>query len=121
MRMISTRVHGFLDYVVAAFLIALPWLFDFHRGDAETLIPVAVGILSIVYSLLTNYELGIWRLLPMRLHLTLDILAGIFLIASPWLFGFASQVKLPHVAVGLLAIGVAMMSKRKMAFVTSSR
>jgi hypothetical protein len=36
MRMIPTRVHGVLDYLVGALLVAAPWLFDFNRGGAET-------------------------------------------------------------------------------------
>lgn len=41
----------------------------------------------------------------MPTHLTVDIIAGIFLAASPLLFRFADQVYLPHLIVGLLSIG----------------
>ena len=102
--MITTKTHGVLDYIVGAALIAAPWLFGFPDGGAEMWVPVALGAGSLVYSLITDYELGIAHLLPMRGHLLVDFLAGLFLAASPWLFGFADKVWLPHVVVGLFML-----------------
>jgi len=113
MRWIPTRVHGYLDYIVGALLIAVPWLFDFAAGGAETWIFVALGAGAIAYSLLTDYELGINRTFSMRTHLTLDILSGVLFIVSPWLFGFADYVWAPHVFFGAFEILVASITKRE--------
>src|SRR4051812_47089567 len=88
MRVIPTRVHGVLDYVVGALLIAAPWLFHFNEGGAETWVPVVLGAGAILYSLCTDYELGLLRLIPMATHLMLDLGSGVLLALSPWLFGF---------------------------------
>ena len=101
-----------LDYLVGALLIAAPWLFDFARGGAETWTPVVLGAGAILYSMFTNYELGVFRLIPMPTHLMLDLGSGIILAASPWLFGFADRVWVPHVVVGLIEIGTALMTQR---------
>lgn len=111
MRVISTRAHGIIDYIVGILLIAAPWLFDFARGGAETWIPVILGAGTILYSLLTDYELGAARKIPMKTHLWLDVVAGAFLAVSPWLFGFADYVYLPHLIVGIAEIGVALMTQ----------
>lgn len=111
MKLISTRAHGYLDYIVGVLLIAAPWLFHFARNGAETWVPVFLGIAIIVYSLLTNYEVGVSRVISMRTHLTLDMLGGIFLAVSPWLFGFVNYIWQPHLIVGLLIIGVVMITK----------
>ena len=105
MRFISTKMHGVLDYVVAVLLIAAPWLFGFANGTAAQWIPVVVGVVVIVMSVLTDYEAGAMKVISMPTHLTMDVIAGIFLAASPWLFGFADQVYLPHLVVGLFSIG----------------
>lgn len=109
MNILSRRAHGALDYVVGVLLILAPKLFGFS-GGIEAQIPVVLGIATIVYSLITNYELGLIKVLPFRAHLTLDVLSGIFLAASPWLFQFADRVWLPHVIVGLFELGSVMMT-----------
>jgi hypothetical protein len=112
MQLIPTRVHGMLDYMVGALLVAAPWLFDFDRGGAETWVPVVLGAGAILYSAFTDYELGLVRSIPMPTHLMLDLGSGVLLAASPWLFGFADYVWEPHLMVGLLEIGTALMTRR---------
>jgi hypothetical protein len=113
MRFIPTKIHGYLDYIMGVLLIAAPWLFDFAAGGAETWIPVVLGAGAILYSLMTDYELGISKSISMRTHLMLDLMSGILLAASPWLFGFADYVWEPHLILGLLEIGAALMTKRE--------
>lgn len=113
MRFIPTKVHGYLDYLMGALLIAAPWLFDFAAGGAETWVPVILGAGAILYSLMTDYELGVTKGISMRTHLMLDLMSGILLAASPWLFGFADYVWEPHLILGLLEIGAALMTKRE--------
>src|SRR5262245_49162243 len=106
MRFIPTKLHAPLDYIVGVALIAAPWIFMFSEHTAATVIPVVLGIGLIVYSLFTDYELGVWRRIPMSGHNLFDILAGTLLAASPWIFGFADEsanVWVPHVVVGLAA------------------
>lgn len=108
MRFISTKAHGILDYLMGIVLIAAPWLFGFAEGSYETWIPVAVGASIIVMSLLTDYELGASRKIPMKTHLWIDGIVGGFLATSPWFFGFADYVYLPHLILGLGEIGAAL-------------
>jgi len=110
MKFITTRTHGMLDYGVGALLIAAPWLFGFANEGPETRIFVALGIAAFVYSLFTRYELGLVKVLPFRAHLILDLLSGLLLAASPWLFDFAERVYWPHVIFGLVEIGAALMT-----------
>jgi hypothetical protein len=100
-----------LDYTMGIILIIAPWLFQFGRGGAETWIFIILGAAVIFYSLLTNYELGAVRILSMPTHLWLDGISGALLALSPWLFGFADLVYLPHLIFGLLEIGAAVMTE----------
>jgi len=74
-----------LDYLVAAALIAAPWALGFAGGRTETWLPVALGAGTVAYSLVTDYECGVGRVISMRTHLTLDAASGLLLAASPWL------------------------------------
>ena len=110
MKIIDTKTHGYLDYLVGILLIAAPWLFGFYEGGSESWIPIILGAGTIVYSLITDYELGVTGILSMRLHLTMDLVAGIFLAASPWLFGFSDIIVWPHLVVGIMEILVSLMT-----------
>lgn len=112
MRFIPTRVHGMLDYLLGILLIVAPWLLGFTRDGAETWVPVIIGAALLIYSLMTNYELGVARVLSMPVHLTLDLVSGVLLAISPWLFGFAEWVWAPHLIFGLLEAGAALVTKR---------
>ncbi|HWV36499.1 MAG TPA: SPW repeat protein [Thermomicrobiales bacterium] len=105
MRFIPTRIHGLLDYGMAIVLIISPWLFRFSDGGPKMWVPIALGIAAIAYSLLTSYELGVVHLIPMPVHLGIDVVSGIVLALSPWIFGFADDVWLPHLILGLVEIG----------------
>lgn len=110
--MIPTRIHGVLDYIIGVALIAAPWLFGFAHEGAETWIPVVLGAGVILYSLLTNYELGLLKVIPMKVHLGIDVLGGLFLALSPWMFGYASLVWVPHVVVGVIMLGSGLMTEK---------
>jgi len=101
-----------MDYLIGVLLILAPWLFDFDRGGAETWVPVILGAGVILYSLFTDYELGMVRRMAMPTHLMLDLGGGILLAASPWLFGFSDYVWEPHLIVGLIEIGTSLMTRR---------
>lgn len=72
-RLVPIRVHGFLDYGGALLLIVLPLLFDF---GAVRLFSIALGVAYIVVSLLTNYPLGVLRVIPIQIHSIGDIMPG---------------------------------------------
>jgi hypothetical protein len=115
MRFIPTKVHGVLDYVVAIALILAPFIFGFSNvGGAAVVVPIVLGVGLIIYSLLTRYELGAVKLIKMPLHLVFDVVASLFLIASPFLFGFINQAPnawLPHIVVGAAVIVVVIFSE----------
>ena len=107
---LSTRVHGYLDYLVGALLIAAPWILGFARGGAESWVFVGAGAAALLYSLITDYELGLVRRIQMPVHLWLDGISGILLVVSPWLFAFDDTVRIPHVAAGVFEIVVALLT-----------
>ena len=116
MRFIPTKFHAPLDYMVGAALIAAPWIFQFSEHTAATIVPIVLGIGLIAYSLFTDYELGVWKVAPMAVHNLIDVVAGAFLAASPWLFGFAgntANVWVPHVVVGLAAVFLGLTTVQK--------
>jgi hypothetical protein len=117
MKTIPTYVHGIIDYVVGLALLIAPNLFGFAQlGGAAVDVPRILGVIILLQALFTNYELGLFKVLPMRMHLAFDYVISIFLALSPWLFGFNNQparVWMPHLVVGIAAFLVALMTQRE--------
>jgi hypothetical protein len=101
MRFVPTWIHGIADWLLGVLLIAVPYILGFARGGAETFVPVALGITGLIVTFFTNHEYGIVRKIPMIGHLWVDGFAGILLATSPWIFGFADTVWIPHVVLGV--------------------
>jgi hypothetical protein len=113
MKIIDTKTHGYMDYIMGIFLLASPSLFSLNVNAIESTVFYIIGVTAIIYSLLTNYELGFLKIIPMKGHLALDIFSGIFLAASPWLLGFAEIVYMPHLVLGIIEIGAALFTTSK--------
>ena len=113
MNIISRKFHAILDYLSSIAFLALPWILNFNDLATPTSILFFSGLIVFTLSILTNYEGGLFRSIPMAVHLNMDILLGILLIASPWLFGFSDKVYLPHVIMGLLALLAGLMTVRR--------
>jgi hypothetical protein len=93
MRVISTRTHGVLDYLTGATLLSAPSLLGLTDVPASAQVFRLAGGGAMLYSLLTDYELSVVRVLPMPLHLAMDAASGALLASSPWLFGFAKEAR----------------------------
>ena len=118
-RFVPTWLHGYFDYIGGVGLIAAPFVFGFFNvGGIAVILPMVLGIVLILYSLLTNYERGVpgLKFIPMTYHLVIDFLAAAFLAASPFLFGFytkAPNVWLPHLIAGLTVVVLVLVSQTR--------
>ena len=113
-RVIPTKVHAIVDAVTGPTLVAAPNVGGFDDSAGSALPARAVGGGAAVLSALTDYELGLVRLVPMRVHLALDAMNGALLAAAPWLSRSAKRGKrywLPHAIVGASEIALALMTK----------
>ena len=90
MKVLSPRIHGYLDYVVVIVFLAAPMLLGLSGIPAT--IAYALSVIHLLVTLLTDFPLGISKAIPIRLHSLIEFLVSLTLIALPWLFGFASVV-----------------------------
>ncbi|MCI0747825.1 MAG: SPW repeat protein [Verrucomicrobia subdivision 3 bacterium] len=119
MKIIPTHLHGAFDYVCGFMLILSPHLLGISEAHSpERLVPQLTGFFILVQSLMTRYECGVLRVLPMQAHLLSESLAGLFLAISPWVFSFhqASATRwMPHCVAGgaLLIAGLLTAESRR--------
>jgi len=83
--------------------LAFPRLLGLRDAPWAALVPRINGVAGAYYSLITDYELGALKVLPMPAHLAFDAAKGAFMSSSRWFFGFAKngpRYWLPHVLMG---------------------
>ena len=82
--MISTRLHGILDYIVVIFLLASPIYF---KMEAELcILTYALAAIHFLLTILTRFELGIIRIIPFTIHGLIEFFVAIALALIS--FGF---------------------------------
>lgn len=89
-RFVTRNLHAFLDYPVAVSLMAGPFLLGL--GNAHPFarwLAVCTGAAAFILTLFTDHKLGVFRVLPYRLHLVVDLLVGVVFLLAPSIFGFA--------------------------------
>jgi hypothetical protein len=115
-RPITSRAHAMLDYPLAVVLIATPWIFGFSDvGGAAVAMPIIIGALALGQSLITDWDLSVAKIVPLPIHLRLDVLAGVVLAISPFVFGFADEgtnAWLPLIVAGVGMLNAGLMTQR---------
>lgn len=112
MKFISTKAHGILDYLTGILLAVVPLI---YRGDAPVTAVytlVVAGIIILVMSFFTNYELGVIRKISIINHQMADKTIGVLLAISPWIIGFDDVVYAPHMIMGFISIAVPTFTKK---------
>jgi len=110
-KILTPTLHGLLDYAAAAGLIVLPFLLDLGAtSQLATWLSVVAGVGLVTYSLVTDYSFGVFRVLPFRAHLMLDVAAAVVFLAAPFAFGWGGLVLAYYVVMGIGVLAVVALS-----------
>jgi hypothetical protein len=97
-------VHGILDYAVGVLLIAAPWLLGFDDVGAATALCVAAGVGVLLLAASTQWPPSLVNVVPVLVHVMLDVGLGALLIASSFLFDF-EEVSAARIFTIVLGVG----------------
>ncbi|MEJ7626875.1 MAG: hypothetical protein WKF35_08430 [Ferruginibacter sp.] len=84
MKILSSKAHGVLDYLFAAFLLLSPTLFGME-GNLST-ITYVLGAAHLLITVMTDFELGLIKLIPFRIHGLIEIFVAVALIGLAFWF-----------------------------------
>jgi len=88
-RFVTKTMHAYLDYPVAISLMAMPFILGLGTSNRLALsLSVLTGVAAFILTLLTDHKLGVFRVLPYSLHLTVDFMVGIVFAIAPAVLGF---------------------------------
>ena len=86
-RPIDATLHGLTDYSVGATLLTVfPRLTGINGTESASQVRAA-GAVHAGYSTLTDYPLGVVKLIPYKAHLALDAIGALALAATPFVTG----------------------------------
>ena len=83
-------LHGVIEYVAAALLIAAPFLLSFDSG-AATALSIIVGVVVVAVAAATEGPTSLVNQIPRPAHVVLDYVLAALLIALPFLAGFSDE------------------------------
>jgi hypothetical protein len=106
---LTTRMHGYTDYVLSAVLLIVPWVMGFGDSVAGVTAMMA-GAIVLLLTLSTNFEAGVVKRMEVPVHLWIDGILGLLLALSPWLIGFDRTTWIPHLAAGILLVLLALVT-----------
>jgi len=114
MGVISSKAHTVIGLVVGVALIFAPSIFGFTENQAASMVAMWVGIFIVLNELITTSPYSPLKLVPMRVHIALDVVTGLFLAVSPWIFQFMNSAQnnqwVPHLIVGIMVMGYALLT-----------
>jgi hypothetical protein len=111
MRLINTKAHAIVDYLIGLILLSAPSVFDF-RGQPAVLVCDIAGVIMLLNTALTAFEYGLLQVIPLRVHIAIDVVSGLALAASPWLLSFREQAYKPHFVFGITIFAIGVLSDR---------
>lgn len=115
MKIIPKFYHGVLDYLSGLLLLAAPNLLGLTQiGGATVWVPRVVGLMILLQALMTDYELGVMKVIPIAMHLMTDYGVGAFLLIAPFVFGISAHSIAATVlllVMGVVALGAAYMTQ----------
>jgi hypothetical protein len=75
MKFISPAAHGIIDYLVVVFLLAAPSVFGFT--GIISYVTYAIAGVHLLLTILTNFPMGLIKVIPVKVHAIIEALAGI--------------------------------------------
>jgi hypothetical protein len=82
--------HGLLEYGAGVLLLAAPFLFEFD-SDAATALAILAGLGILALTASTASPTGLAKVIPLGVHVVLDLVVVALLVAAPFLFGFSDE------------------------------
>ncbi len=115
--MVSLKTHNILDYVAGVMLLLSPFLFGFGDVTVARNVFMMSGFFLVLYSLFTNYDYAVLRVIPLGVHMSMDVLLGVFLMIAPWVLNYrvflTSGQEYLHYILGVGVIGLVGLTREK--------
>lgn len=86
--MITSKMHGVLDYVTVLIFALSPSLFNLSETGAT--IAYGLAVIHLLMTVLTAFSMGLVKVIPFQQHGYVELIVGAVLAIIPWIVDFLS-------------------------------
>lgn len=106
MKVISPRMHGYLDFVTVILFLSAPELLNLSQVPA--MLAYSLAGVHLIVTLASDFPFGVVKIIPFPVHGWIERIVGPSLIAVPFILGFATEeiARNFYIAAGLIIIAV---------------
>jgi hypothetical protein len=110
MKVISPRMHGYLDFLTVALFLLAPTLLGLSQVPA--MLAYSLAAIHLMVTLASDFPFGIVKIIPFTVHGWIERLVGPSLIAVPFILNFATEeaARNFYITVGLVIIIIGMLT-----------
>ncbi len=110
MKIISTKTHAVIDYLLGFIMLCVPTMMDFPDDSLVCRTLVIPGLILLLTSMLSEHEINLAHFFPYQIHLKIDLAIGAFLCLSPMIIGLSQSVS--HLFFGSVILANSLLSKK---------
>jgi len=110
MKIISPRMHGYLDFLTVALFLLAPTLLGLSQIPA--MLAYSLAAIHLMVTLASDFPFGIIKIIPFTVHGWIERLVGPSLIAVPFILSFSNEeiARNFYITVGLVIIVIGLLT-----------
>ena len=110
MKVISPRIHGYLDFLTVFIFLLAPTLLGL--GQLSAMLAYALAAVHLIVTLASDFPFGVVKLIPFTIHGWIERMVGPLLIAIPFILNFSTEeaARNFYIAMGIIIIIVGVLT-----------
>lgn len=102
MKVISPRVHGYFDFLIAVIFLLAPKLLVL--GMLPAILAYGFATVHLIVTLISDFPFGIVKLIPFTIHGWIERIVGPLLIGMPFILNFSNEetARNFYIAIGII-------------------
>ena len=110
MKVISPRMHGYLDFLTVILFLFAPTLFGLNQVPA--MLAYSLAVVHLIVTLASDFPFGIVKIISFTVHGWIERIVGPLLVAVPFILGFANEeiARNFYIAAGFVIIIVGVLT-----------
>ena len=110
MKVISPRIHGYLDFLTVVIFLLAPTLLGLSQLSA--ILAYGLAVVHLIVTLASDFPFGIVKLIPFTVHGWIEHMVGPLLIAIPFILNFSDEdlARNFYIAMGIIIIIVGVLT-----------